>query len=278
LLKAGAEAMGIESINLTPRIGSEIKVDRTALLKGEYTDRLRDLLEQRGVLLFRQLNLDDGEQVTFAKTLGDVIPQGEKGIYKVTLDRSVTETADYLHGTFYWHIDGAQDDVPTRASLLSARRLSEIGGETQFANTYAAYEDLPESDKRTFKKLKIAHSQEMIQRKVYPNPSEAQVRRWREHKEKLHPLVWTHRSGRKSLVLGLTASHIVGMDAQAGRALIDRLQDWATQSQFVYRHKWTIGDLIIWDNTGVMHRVTPYPADSGRMLHRTTLVGEEALV
>ena len=67
------------------------------------------------------------------------------------------------------------------------------------------------------------------------------------------------------------------MSLEEGRTLIRELMDWSTQPDFVYRHEWTIGDLVIWDNTGVMHRVEPYPADSGRMMHRTTLIGEEAV-
>jgi alpha-ketoglutarate-dependent taurine dioxygenase len=89
--------------------------------------------------------------------------------------------------------------------------------------------------------------------------------------------VWTHQSGRKSLVLGSTTSHIEGMTPEAGRALLARLEEWSTQPRFVYRHEWKLGDLLIWDNTGTMHRVLPYAIDSGRMMHRTTLVGEERL-
>jgi alpha-ketoglutarate-dependent taurine dioxygenase len=207
-----------------------------------------------------------------------VILQGSKGIYKITLDPKLNDTADYLHATYYWHFDGAQDDVPTRASLLTARVLSKEGGQTEFANTYAAYQDLSEEKKRKVDSLRVVHSQEYIQRAMHPNPTEAQLARWREHKEKIHPMVWTHRSGRKSLVLGLTAGRIAGMDPEEGRTLLAQMQAWATQPQFVYRHQWTVGDMIIWDNTGVMHRVEKYPADSGRLLSRTTLVGEEPLV
>ena len=99
---------------------------------------------------------------------------------------------------------------------------------------------------------------------------------WRIAAPKTHPLVWTHRSGRKSLVLGSTASHIEGMGRAEGRALLDELLDWATQPQFVYRHEWRLGDMLMWDNTGTMHRAEPYAQDSGRLMHRTTLLGEEA--
>jgi alpha-ketoglutarate-dependent taurine dioxygenase len=270
--------MSAEFKDLTPRIGTEVKARKADLLNGSLREQIRESLELRGVLLFREIHLTDEEQIEFAKTLGEVIPQGEKGIYKITLNQKLNPTADYLHGTFYWHIDGAHDDIPTRASLLSARVLSSVGGQTEFANTYAAYDDLTDARRQLVDSLRVVHSQEHLQRRLHPNPTDAQIARWREHEEKVHPMAWTHRSGRKSLVLGLTAGRIVGMREEESRALLDELQDWATQRQFVYRHQWSIGDLIIWDNTGVMHRVEKYPADSGRLLSRTTLVGEEALV
>jgi alpha-ketoglutarate-dependent taurine dioxygenase len=94
---------------------------------------------------------------------------------------------------------------------------------------------------------------------------------------KEHPLVWRHASGRRSLVLGATAERIVGMSAAEGRALLDRLLEWATQPRFVYRHHWQVGDLVIWDNRGTMHRALPYSPTSNRVMHRTTLVGDEAI-
>ena len=90
------------------------------------------------------------------------------------------------------------------------------------------------------------------------------------------PLVWNHRTGRKSLVIGCTARHIVDMDFKKSVELLVQLRDWATKPQFVYRHVWSVGDLVIWDNTGTMHRATPYDPKAGRLLHRTKLEGEEA--
>lgn len=269
--------MIFEAENLTPRIGTEIKASKQDLLKGDMGEIIRELLEQRGVLLFRELNLTDDEQVVFAQTLGEVIDQGFKGIYKITLDPKLNDTADYLQATIHWHVDGAQDMVPTRASLLTARNLSTVGGQTEFANTYAAYDDLPADRKAQADRLRVVHSQEYIQRAMHSDPSEEQLARWRSFPEQVHPMAWTHQSGRKSLLLGLTAGRVEGMDPEDGQKIIDEMQEWATQPQFVYRHHWTIGDLIIWDNTGVMHRVEPYPADSGRLLSRTTLVGEEPI-
>jgi alpha-ketoglutarate-dependent taurine dioxygenase len=270
--------MSLSKKDLAPRIGTQIAAERQALIRGDHSSTVRDVLERRGVVVFRELNLSDEEQITFSKSLGDIIPQGEKGIYKVTLDVNENKQAEYLKGAMLWHIDGSTDDIPTRASLLSARRLSRSGGQTEFSNTYAAYEDLPEADRKQIDKLRVVHTLQSIQRKIYPTPTAAQEEGWRRYQPKSHPLVWTHRSGRKSLVLGATVSHIENMDPNESWALIERLERWSTQSKYVYRHEWKLGDLLIWDNTGTMHRVLPYAVDSGRMMHRTTLVGEEELV
>jgi alpha-ketoglutarate-dependent taurine dioxygenase len=267
-----------ETIQLTPNIGTEIKADHETLLSGRESARIRRLLEERGVIIFRALNLTDTDQVTFAKTLGEVLPQGEKGIFKVTLDKKENHRADYLRGAFYWHIDGTTDAIPTRASIMTSRKLSPTGGQTEFANTYVAYDSLPDAEKREIEDLRVVHSLETVQLLVNSTPSEEERAGWRSYQPKTHPLVWRHQSGRKSLVLGSTASHIEGMDVEKGRALLTRLQEWATQRKFVYQHEWTLGDLMIWDNTGTMHRALPYAFDSGRMMHRTTLVGEERLV
>jgi alpha-ketoglutarate-dependent taurine dioxygenase len=106
---------------------------------------------------------------------------------------------------------------------------------------------------------------------------EAQRERSGRRGTKEHPLVWHHRSGRKSLVLGMSADHVVGMPEAESRALIEKLTAHATRPEIVYRHEWTVGDLLMWDNCGVMHRVIPYDPNSGRMMHRTTLYGVERI-
>jgi alpha-ketoglutarate-dependent taurine dioxygenase len=263
--------------NMCPRIASSIETDKSTLLSGHRAADIRELLELRGVLVFPKIDMSDEEQVRFAQTIGKLTAQGEKGIYKVTLDEKVTPTAQYLMGTVLWHIDGFNEDVPGRGSILSARQLSAVGGQTEFANTYAAYDDLPDARKENLAKLKVVHTLEATQRDIFPNPSAEMRAGWAAYGSKTHPLVWTHRSGRKSLLLGSNADWVDGMDQQQGRALLAELQDWATQSQYVYRHEWQLGDMIIWDNCGTMHRVVPYAKDSGRLMHRTALAGEEAV-
>lgn len=270
--------MTLVARDLTPNIGTEIEADRDSLLNGAHAGELRKLLEARGVLAFRGVDLTNEEQRIFSGTLGKVIATGDEGIQKISLDKNENATADYLRGAFYWHIDGASDDVPTLASILTAKKLPPTGGDTQFCNTYAAYDALADDEKREFETLKIVHSLETSQYYVTPEPSYAELLRWRTHAPKIHPLVWTHRSSRKSLVLGATASHVVDRPLDQGRGLLCRLRDEATRPENVYTHKWTPGDMLIWDNTRTMHRVTPYAIDCGRMMHRTTLVGEEPLV
>jgi alpha-ketoglutarate-dependent taurine dioxygenase len=265
------------SVNaLAPLIGSEIRADIPTLLSGSHAGQIRELLEERGVVAFRKLNLTDQQQVTFTKTLGTIVDEGENNIYKITMDTGENANAEYLRGAFYWHIDGTMSDIPVLASIMSARRLAPVGGETEFSNTYAAYDHLPAAEKEKLDSLRVVHSFEATQRYVKPEPSYAQLQDWQRRGSNTLPLVWKHRSGRKSLVLGSTASYVEGMSPEASSDLLCRLRDYATQPRFVYQHSWTVGDLVIWDNTGTMHRATPYDANAGRLLHRTKLEGEEA--
>ncbi len=270
--------MALQVINMTPRIGSEIKTDVDTLLSGREAKTIREVLEQRGVVFFRGLEINDEQQVAIAKTLGQTVQsEGEGGIYKISLDEKVNARADYLKGSLFWHFDGSLQPYPNLAALLRAIKLSDVGGQTEFCNTYAAYDDLPGQEKAAIENLRVVHSAERSQYYVRPEMSYEEIAFWQKSPAKTIPLVWTHRSGRKSLLLGATADYVVGKPVEESRALLARLRDWATQPQFVYRHEWQVGDLLIWSNTGTMHRALPYAFDSGRLMHRTILAGEEPL-
>ena len=190
-----------------------------------------EALEENGVLVFRQLHIDDDTQVAFSKRLDDVgkaEPAAPPKIFNVTLDPTKSSTAAYLRGTVYWHIDGTQDDVPSKATTLTAHVISATGGETEFASTYAAYDDLTDAEKSQSEDLRVLHSLEASQRLVYPDPTPEQLAAWRFKPDKEHPLVWQHRSGRRSLVIGASASHVVGMDVAEGKTLLDDLLDRST--------------------------------------------------
>ena len=118
------------------------------------------------------------------------------------------------------------------------------------------------------------HSFAAAQARVYPDAPEKERSAWARVAPRVHPLVWRHPSGKRSLLLGSTADEIVGRPRDRGRALLDRLLEWVTQPKFVLRHHWRKGDLVMWDNTGALHRALPFEAASPRLLHRTTLAGE----
>ncbi|WP_019927628.1 TauD/TfdA family dioxygenase [Nocardia sp. BMG111209] len=277
--------MGYTVTELTPTTGVEINgLSGGRLVDPDVAAECRDALERRGVVIYREAHLDDDELVAFSRLLGEVVPLPMGGdpahpqIQKVTRDASKSKLAAYREGTFFWHIDGTTAAVPDKATLLTARQIADDDtGDTEFANTYAAYESLPAAERAELEELRVVHSFAASQLLVYPDPSPKERAAWDRNPSREHPLVWTRRSGRRSMVLGSTAAEVVGRSREEGRALLDRLLDWATQPRFVLRHSWRVGDLVIWDNTGMLHRARPYGEHSARLMHRTSLAGEEAV-
>lgn len=267
-----------ETHDASPLVGTIVRTTKEDMLSGAHADEINRLIEARSALVFPTADLSPEEQLAFAATLGEIFLVGGKTLQKITLDSGVNPKADYLRGAFYWHIDGTKDDIPARATMLTARVLSdEQTGDTLVANTYAAYDALPEEDKRLIAGLKVRHTLEATQRMLNPDPTYAELQVWQAYPAKSHPLVWTHRSGRKSLLIGATAHYIEGMSIEEGQALLCRLKEFATQDRFVYRHRWSVGDLLLFDNTGTMHKAAAYDLESGRLLDRTTLCGEESV-
>ena len=162
-------------------------------------------------------------------------------------------------------IDDLRDDPKTTIEKVYERFRVDIEDE--------------EADKALLEGLEAVHSQEVIQRKAFPDPTEEQLAHWGVGAvpEKTHPVVWHHRSGRKSLILANTIDHFVGMERAESDVLLARLLRMADEPRYIYTHDWQVGDMLIWDNTGTMHRVVPFDNDCGRELHRTTLVGEEPI-
>ncbi|WP_194903762.1 TauD/TfdA dioxygenase family protein [Catenulispora rubra] len=267
----------IETRALTPSMGVVV-ADGADLLDEALISQCVEALKWRGVLLVRGAHLDDERQLAFSRVLGEIVTFRGSGIFEVSLDPSVNPAAEYLKGTFHWHLDGMTDDTPIKATVLTARHVAMLGGGTEFASTYAAYENLPETDREFCENLRVVHSFEAAQRLLYPEPTEKQLAAWRTQGSHEAPLVWKRRDGRRSLVIGATADHIVGIEPADSRALLDRLLTWSTQDRFRYTHDWQIGDLVMWDNTGILHRALPYDPSSERNLHRTTIVGDEVLV
>jgi alpha-ketoglutarate-dependent taurine dioxygenase len=261
-----------------PKVGSVITMDREDFLSGRHAEEIRRLLVERSALVFPAMHLNDEEQLQFARTIGEVhFVGGDKELQNISMDPAINPVADYTRGAFYWHIDGANDRIPAKATMLSARVLpaSGEGGGTSVANTYAAYADLPGTRKAELEGIRVRHALEASQRYINPAPTVAELKRWRSHPVQTHPLVWHHRHGQASLVLGNTCHYVEDMELAEGNLLLCELMEWSTQNQYVYTHQWAEGDFLIFDNTGTMHRAEAYPLDSKRLMRRTTLVGEE---
>jgi alpha-ketoglutarate-dependent taurine dioxygenase len=281
--------MAIRFEDIKEFIGSRVAWDdRADLFTPEAAAAIRGKVEERTVLVFPEVNLTDDEQRRLTEAMGEKVTLTGRfnvqtdvadDIYQVTLDPKINPQPEYVLGTFFWHMDGVSVDMPPPfATLLSCRIAPDKGGETEFASTYAAYEGLPDEEKQALEGLTAIHSVKASLSPIVDAIPE-------KHREKVlgiggereHPIVWTHTSGRKSMVIGTTADRIVGMEIPAGRAMLIRLQEWAAQPAYSLRHKWKKGDFVIWDNTGAMHRAIPYDKSTGRMMHRTSIAGVESI-
>ena len=201
---------------LKPNVASSVFNSKEELLSGAVTTEIKALLAERGVLVFPEINFTDAEQVAFTKLMGIFMPEidGEE-VYSISLDKTVNRKSDYLKGSLYWHIDGTMNRKPIGTALLSSKRLPTWGGNTEFCNTYAAYDALPAEKKARIEGLRVAHSAWTSLFYYDPEPNQAKLEEMMAIGETELPLVWTHRSGRKSLVLGATAhSHRPELDGK----------------------------------------------------------------
>ena len=280
--------MSLLTINkLTASVGAEVTgMDSDRLAADDpLGDAVLDALEDNGVLVFPGLDLDPEAQVAFCRRLGEIDHSSDghhpvAGIYPVTLDKSKNASADYLRATFDWHIDGCtptNDKFPQKATVLSAKQVAERGGETEFASAYAAYDALSDEEKERFGSLRVVHSLEASQRRVTPDPSPEVGGALAVRPTHEHPLVWTHRSGRKSLVLGASADYIVGMDLDEGRALLASCSTGPPARQGVQPHLVRRGHRHL----GQPRRPAPCGAVRRRAhrreMLRTTVLGDEPI-
>lgn len=241
-------------------------------------------LEQYAVVFFPAVGFDDEQQVAFGRRLGELITLavGRKDnvntpeIYHIGFGDDLNNEI-YVKGAFAWHFDGSTGRIPPKGSLLSGRVLAAEGGDTQFVSTYDAYDSLSPELQAKVDRLTVAHTVKNAYLTFDPNPSPETLAKLDAMPPTIHPLAWTHSNGRKSLVLGATASWIPELELDEGKQLIADLMAHATAPERVYTHKWTVGDVVFWDNRATMHRATHYSETSGRRMHRITLVGTEPI-
>ncbi len=239
------------------------------------------------VLVFPEQFLDDESHKAFSRRFGrlermfNLRGEGTEvfaRLSNVRQDGSLIKPdgkhALFLKGNSYWHTDSSFKPVPAKASLLCAWQVPNEGGETEFADMRAAWDRLdPEMQGRLEGKVAV-HSYHYSQGKV----GGLDVLR-DEDLDNLppveHPVVRTHpETGRKSLYIGRHASHIVGEEVAESRELLETLCEDACRPPRVFAHRWSAGDLVMWDNRCVLHRGRPYPPDQPREMRRTTVAGD----
>lgn len=272
---------------ITPTLGATVKLSPNSVLDVGVPEQILDALNRFGVLVFPQIGISDDQMVELTSQLGDMgavkatadgSNTSEKGIYRIALDKQDKSQREYVEGNNFWHMDGTSYDAPGKATLLKCVVPPGSGGDTEFANLHAAYAALPEEKKKSLSELTVVHCLEPVGRRLVAQPTEDDLARWNTtFPPTEHPLVWHQCNGETSLLIGATAKGIVGMSDEEGAAFLQELLEWCTQGQFTYRHCWRQGDLVIWNNPALLHRSIPYTEASGRLMHRTTLKGEEAI-
>jgi alpha-ketoglutarate-dependent 2,4-dichlorophenoxyacetate dioxygenase len=279
--------MAIELTPLHRTLGAELRgVDLTSPVTPETFAEIDAAFSRYGVLVFPGQPVTDEQQLAFSQLFGplEVNPNyaGAKmrlrpdiaDISNLDADGQVLARDDRRNlfnlGNQLWHTDSSFKQIPAKCSLLSARELPSSGGETEFADLRAAWDALPEAKHRQLEGLLVEHS-------IFRSRSQIGFADFNDEiYARLPPvpqaLVRHHRySGRTSLYLASHASHVIGWPIEEGRTLIEELIAFATQPQFVYQHRWMVGDLVMWDNRCTMHRGRPYDDAQRRVLHRTTV-------
>jgi alpha-ketoglutarate-dependent 2,4-dichlorophenoxyacetate dioxygenase len=252
-------------------------------------------MDEYAVLVFHDQPFADDEQLAFAQrldgelhsktgsralrksrlgneALGDISNLDENGEIMKSDDRRRM----YGLGNRLWHTDASFQDPAGRYSMLSARAVPPVGADTEFADMRAAYDALPPETKAQLEGLRVHHS---IAHSRQTLGFEFSQQEQESLKGAVHPLIRTiPRSRRKSLYVASHASRIVDWPVPEGRLLLRDLMEHATQPEFVYRHAWRVGDLVIWDNRATMHRARPFDDSKYRRELRrvTTLDIEQA--
>lgn len=276
-----------------PLIGTEVHgVDLRQPLDRDTFEQLHAIWMDHLMLVFPNQPITDEEHIVFGRNFGEleVHPSlahrssRNKEIYRVSnVDEAGNiippkETAwQYLNLSWLWHTDSSFREVPSKGSILHGIEITNAGGNTLFANMYAAYDALADSVKRRIEGLWVIHDHDYIL-SLSPELSKKQDKgKYDAMPPVRHPLVQLHPvTRRRCLFLSPhTMVNIEGMDPVEGRLLLDELISHATQEKFVYRHVWAKDDVIMWDNRCTMHAVEPFDnANVRRIMHRVTLVGE----
>ncbi len=276
-----------------PCLAAEVDgIDLTRPLSPEEVAAVHAGMDKYAVLVFHDQPLSDEQQLAFTRSLGEIehaigtslrapdeyrLPTTFADVSNLDKNNQIYARDDrrrlFALGNRLWHSDSSFKVVPAKYSLLHARSIPSKGGNTEFADMRAGYDALDEETRALVSDLICEHSQIFSRQQLgftdFTEEERARFAPVRQCLVRTHPV-----TGRKSLYLASHAGGIVGWPVPEARAFLRDLIEIATQREFVYSHRWRVGDLVMWDNRQTMHRARPFPAHEPRDVRRTTLVGD----
>jgi len=276
-----------------PCLAAEVDgLDLTRPLSPEAVAAVHAGMDTYAVLVFHDQKLDDEQQLAFTRSLGEIehaigtslrapdelrLPTTFADVSNLDKDQKVFARADrrrlFALGNRLWHSDSSFKAIPAKYSLLHARSVPSRGGNTEFADMRAGWDALDAETRAEVEDLVCEHSQIFSRQQLgftdFTDEERARFAPVRQRLVRTHPV-----TGRRSLYLSSHAGTILGWPVPEARAFLRDLVEHATQRQFVYAHRWRVGDLVMWDNRQTMHRARPFPAHEPRDMRRTTLAGD----
>lgn len=280
---------------LTPRLGAEvIGLDLTKPMGGNAFAEIRKCwLDSHGLLVVRGQNLDPDSHVKFARQFGKLFGEddmfqesthrylmpGNPAVYRVSNKVKDGEPQGRSKAGNYWHSDVSFRKHPAQASLLYAIEIPPVGGDTLFADMHQAYAGLSDAMKEILDGLEAVHDFAVAAASSGTYSKDQIIDTDFDGTNRfVHPVVTTHpETGDKALFVnpGFT-SGLVGFAAAESKALLDFLHAHCTRHEFLYRHRWALGDLVIWDNRSLMHHaVVDYEGMGERYMHRVTVIADQ---
>ncbi len=274
-------------------LGAEVRgIDLSGPLDGETVAWIKQTWAEHLVLVFPDQSLTEDQQVAFSRKFGELAVHVEPDkisarapeIFRVSnVDEDgnrIDPESEYFRFftvlTGRWHTDGSYKPMPSMGSILHGQVVPPEGGETWFCNMFRAYDGLPDAIKAKIEGRHMVHAQDFT-RVTCPGLTPLTQAQREEVPPVTHPLVRTHGDGRRSLYVNAAVAYYVGgMGLEEGKAFHKQLMDLATRPEYVYRHRWSAGDVVMWDNRATMHRVTDYDGNKyRRAMQRTEILGTD---